>query len=766
MRLTDQAGNVGAESTSAYVLDTGPPNTVLLTGPTSPGRTSSPVWQIVGDSDAVLECRLTGPGISAPAFAPCAATAGVPGSGTFTAQLTVAEGVFVLTARSRDSAGNLGPESTSSYTLDTVAPAAPSVPRPPLPNDREPTILWTFTSEVGTTALCTLTSGAQVNRAESVCASPYSTDLGPFGDGTYQLVVRVVDAAGNTSPSVAGQYVLDRTPSQSPSIVASPANRSPDTTPTWRVALASPADLLECRLVGLAGSDWTGCGASGTREAVALTFDLAPATSGTYVLQVREVAPRKDPSPVTSSGTYTLDLTAPWTVDVVPPQPQRDKTHLPVFQVIRQPQDSSGNSLTCQATRFDGGPAVVTPCGVGDNTVDLSVAAPPVGALTGDGDVVLTVRTQDGAGRLGPRSSATYHYDDLAPAAPTLLALGADRGYTGDLTWSFTTADPDDVFVCRVVRGLVAGPTAPALAPCTSPWAVTLPTTGAWTFEVASVDVVGTRSDATSTSSYTYLAAVPSLLPRGPVAGTDATPRWTFPVPRGLTATCSVTGPGGVSVASARDCSQGTFTLALPEVAGSYTLAVVLSDGFSQGRPGLTSYAYTSPVRGGLLGQPAPAGPGVGPGPSRGGPGGGAGVPRPVGPGPVAGGPADRPAPTAADLVPRGPGVAAPPVTAIRRPGATAVLPALPTPNLDEVPRIIGKAITDLGRRPTIPLVLLGLVVGFLLLQNRIDRRDPKLAEAPMGAEPELDFGPVLSRGPGRPGQMAPGQIAPGGIRP
>lgn len=43
-------------------------------------------------------------------------------------------------------------------------------------------------------------------------------------------------------------------------------------------------------------------------------------------------------------------------------------------------------------------------------------------------------------------------------------------------------------------------------------------------------------------------------------------------------------------------------------------------------------------------------------------------------------------------------------------------------------------------RRPQLPIVLL-LVVGlFLLAQNRIDRRDPKLADAPLEAEPELAF--------------------------
>jgi hypothetical protein len=44
--------------------------------------------------------------------------------------------------------------------------------------------------------------------------------------------------------------------------------------------------------------------------------------------------------------------------------------------------------------------------------------------------------------------------------------------------------------------------------------------------------------------------------------------------------------------------------------------------------------------------------------------------------------------------------------------------------------------------------LLLALVVGlFLLVQNRIDRRDPKLALAAVGADDMVDFLPPPSRG-------------------
>ena len=46
--------------------------------------------------------------------------------------------------------------------------------------------------------------------------------------------------------------------------------------------------------------------------------------------------------------------------------------------------------------------------------------------------------------------------------------------------------------------------------------------------------------------------------------------------------------------------------------------------------------------------------------------------------------------------------------------------------------------------QPALPLTLLVLVFAFLLVQDRIDRRDPKLAAAPLEPEPDLEFGPAL----------------------
>lgn len=64
----------------------------------------------------------------------------------------------------------------------------------------------------------------------------------------------------------------------------------------------------------------------------------------------------------------------------------------------------------------------------------------------------------------------------------------------------------------------------------------------------------------------------------------------------------------------------------------------------------------------------------------------------------------------------------------------------------DKLAPVIREAVTGTITRPTLPLALLAVVVLFLLAQNRIDRRDPKLASAPVEAEPELDFTLIVRR--------------------
>jgi hypothetical protein len=66
--------------------------------------------------------------------------------------------------------------------------------------------------------------------------------------------------------------------------------------------------------------------------------------------------------------------------------------------------------------------------------------------------------------------------------------------------------------------------------------------------------------------------------------------------------------------------------------------------------------------------------------------------------------------------------------------------PAADVRGLGELIERIARVAAEVGKRSAFPIGLLGLVLGFLSIQNRIDRRDPKLALAPVYPTPDLPF--------------------------
>ncbi|MCW2672690.1 MAG: putative internalin [Frankiales bacterium] len=713
----DPAGNASVPVTSDYALDTTAPRAVLVTDPATPSSVRTPTWSLEGDSDSVLECRFEGPTGASTGFATCPGSG--QGVGSFTANLAAADdGTYVLTVRSRDAAGNLGLETSSSYVLDTVAPAAPTAPHASDPSPSRVTqVTWTFAGEAGTTSLCTLTTAAAVMVAEHPCASPVLTDLSGAPDGDYTLSVRSQDTAGNLGQPSFGHHVLDATPPAPPLVTKTPGSPGPDVNPVWEVDKSDVVDTLECQLVGMSGSSWTTCSDP-------VSYDLAPATVGSYTLQVRETDPAGNASGVTSAPIYQYDSSAPTTPEVSPPRPSPGNATAPVFRIARGTGDTDTASLRCTVTRFDGLPATVSPCAFGSSTVTLAGLLPRT-----EGPVTLTVRGVDAAGNVGGAASATYLYDGRPPGPAAVRLLTDPRGVTPRVTWSFSGADDVAGFRCALAR---AG-TGPALSrslPCTSPHSALLSQTGTWALTVWALDRAGNASAGTS-STYTFASPVPAITDlHTPPPGPDSTPTWTFTVPRGYVAECIVAAVNGTVLAESA-CSIGRYTADLSRSPhGQYVLAVQLLDArgnegpFTQSRP----YRYQSAVRppgvgltgpvSGTHGHPTGTTPPVPP------------SPRVSPPGGVAPHQPHQP-PTAAATMPRSA------VDVLTQPG---LLPHLGTEQL-------GRTLQQVARKPALPLVLVVVVVGFLLVQNRIDRRDPKLASAPVGAEPELDFGPTLGSG-------------------
>lgn len=773
VRLTDLAGNTGAAVGADYVYDTSAPAVVQVTPPSSPGNARTPEWLLTPEPGAALECRFA----AARVFTGCAL------DGRYVSDLTTApDSSYPLAVRAVDVAGNVGSAVSTTYVLDTAAPSAPVVAAPASPAS-DPTPTWVWAGEPGARSSCVLTWAAGI-ATSSACAAPFSSTLP--ADGSYTLTVRLTDAAGNRSEAGPASYLLDTAAPAAP-VLAGPSTPSSLTSPFFSFTAESGA-AVQCRLssgrtartLAPPPADWQPCAGS---------MQVVVGDPGTYRLEVRATDAAGNGSPA-SSYDYVYDPAAPaGLVDLVlPTSPDSQRRPRWTFTA------PAGARTTCELSGPDGRRLESTPCSAGfEPAVPLSV----------DGDHLLRVLVVDVNGNRGV-NTLLYQLDATGPAAPSVTpVLGTGR--TGQVQWGWT-GEAGTTWQCRLLRN---GEVAQDWAVCgPGPTLLNRWGEGAFVLEVVGTDAVGNRG-LVGRGRYTWDATGPAALgltTSAPASGSLRTLLWSFPVPADArTVTCGVRRDGAF-IAQPTGCS-GSYLMNLSgQPDGSYALVVVFVDAAGNmteqtGRYVLTSTGPSVP-RPAPAPTPAPGGGGSGGGSGDGGSSGGGG-----GSGAGTGGTGNGPTgmgdgsgggsfgATGPALLDGGSRLAAPgeaPALRLapieRSTGVEAGVGSLPggvaRTSLGELPpAAVGgppqeqderrgsdrpglylagggltgaravEALRDVAgetiRQPQIPIALL-LVVGlFLLVQNRIDRRDPKLAGAPLEAEPELVFTP-------RPGHVPP----------
>ncbi len=822
IRNHDQAGNHSVPVTATYVLDRHAPDPPTITGPPSPSNVLSPVWTITGEPKSTTECRL-----DAGAWAPC--------DGTFTTTFGPgSDGVHTLSARSTDTAGNLGGEATATYVLDTTAPAAPEITGEPADPSSSPLPSWTFTVEPLAGAQCSVDGGPW-----SPCSSPNTVDLTTAADGPHTLAVRAVDAVGNQGPVASSTFTLDRTAPPAPVITAGPPSPGSSRTVTWaftapegttttcRIDLqdpipcdgaltttltddgthrfavrardlagnlsgaavatyvldtvaptapaitgepASPSNVrtpqwtfaVEAGSAGqcsLDGAGWVGC-------ATSFSADLSGAGDGPHTFAVRSVDAAGNTGPP-AVDTFVLDTTAPASPQITDRPPASSADDTPTWTFAVDPD------ATAQC-RVDDGPW--GPC---SSSLTADLTGDP------DGTHSLEVRAVDGVGNVGPVAVAAYDLDRQAPAAPTFTSEPLSPGNDVDPTWTFTF-EPGTTAWCTLDGG-----TAEA---CPGTFGQSLAgDEGEHSVTIVVVDAAGNRSPevtVTYTLDTTAPAAPVILAPRTP--GNDSQPEWSISAEAGTVTECTFDdGPVqscGALFAVDLTGQDGTHRLAVVarDAAGNTSVAstsVYVLDTVAPAAPILTHtpdasawvWRFTlepgaraecsvdgNPWRAcasGLAGGPAdrtvrfevravdqaanrspvtgttvtptratgPAPGGAGPTPSQGG-GGGSGPLEPeAGPTPV-------PPPTAEPdpVLPR-------PVGEGLTPRPDPVLPRDPllrNPD-NRLSNAVAELLQSAAETTTIPVLVLLVVLTFVAVQNRIDRRDPKLLHVPVRDEPE-----------------------------
>jgi hypothetical protein len=227
------------------------------------------------------------------------------------------EGLNTVKVRQVDKAGNVSPESTLEFTLDTTLPVAPAVS---LAND-------TNIPDDGITSDGTLLAATTgPNAVEATAALQYSTTGGKTWAGSFapkagsnSVLVRQVDVAGNNSPATTIKFTFDATAPAAPQVVlaADTGTSKTDRTtangglsfvnPTTKKATVETGSTVEYSVLQQNGVTWSDWSAS-----------FVP-VEGANSVKVRQTDKAGNQSPASTPLVFTLVQQAPTITAVTAP---------------------------------------------------------------------------------------------------------------------------------------------------------------------------------------------------------------------------------------------------------------------------------------------------------------------------------------------------------------------------------------------------------------------------------------------------------------
>lgn len=385
---------------------------LILNGPVAESGSAGATFIFSGAPGATFSCRLDSnpPGNC---LSPVSYSGLTEGSHTFSVTQSVGG----------------GPESASAsraWTVDTVAPLAPTVSAAPASPTRLKTASFTLSGEFNATLSCSLDGSPA-----SACSSTYPVT--GLGDGPHSLTVFQTDRAGNRSAEALREWTVDTVPPEPPKVDGGPASLT-----NARSAIVSFSGEIgataSCRLDldGLPGV-WSSC---------VSPVVFSGLTDGDYRLLIAV----RDKAGNDSAPTETL-----WTVDTVAPAAPRidsrpDSSFPDPVEITFSGE--ADNALECRLEGPDTG-GVWEPC-----------SSPFRGSQTKDGSYRFLIRQSDPAGNTSATDSLSWVLDRTAPLAPELE--GGPNGPVNTRLAEFTIIGETGALAeCLLEAGEGAGQWAP-----------------------------------------------------------------------------------------------------------------------------------------------------------------------------------------------------------------------------------------------------------------------------------------------------------------
>jgi large repetitive protein len=556
VRQTDLAGNEGPYETDDFKLDRVAPAAPSIDSRPA-DNVSNPVvqWTFSGESTASSECLVVRPNGTEITDASCTSPKSVDLS-------SESDGTYTFKVRQTDEAGLKSSYTSDTFTLDRVAPAAPTITAAPPAHSNDATPEWDFTGEPGGSFECVLVRPGGEEISASNCAAPKSYNLAGNIDGLYTFKVRQIDAAGTAGPFATSSYTLDRLSPVAPVIGTRPNNSTNDSDPVWTFTGELGASY-ECALILTDGTERIDAPCVSPTS-----FSLNEDPDGNYTFKVRQT------DLAGNTGPYATD---DFILDRVAPDPPVITSRPPNFTNDATPRwtfTGDGNPpFECQLTYPDGTVVDRQPCSSPD-TWDLS-ALP-------DGTYTYNVRQLDDAGNKSVYTTDAFTLDRVAPLAPAITSQPPDWTNDPTPTWGFT-GEFAAVYECVLVRP----DGTESRSSCTSPkeYALGAEPDGLYTFKVRQTDRAG-NTGPFATDTFTLdrqVPVAPSITGRPANATPDEDPEWTFTGESGASFECVLVRPDGSEVSTYPCTSPASFPMA-DEVDGDYTFKVRQID--AAGNPG------------------------------------------------------------------------------------------------------------------------------------------------------------------------------------
>jgi Bacterial Ig-like domain len=359
-----------AEASHSWTIDTVGPTTTIDAMPDHSTNDTTPTFTFTSEAGSTFACKL-----DIGDFVACSSPTGYP---------SLLDGSHAFVVRATDALGNTGPVASYTWTIDTIAPAAPVITDKPssLSKSSSPSFSFT-TSESGT--FCRLDAAAP-----APCSSPIS--YGTLPDGPHTFGVKAIDPADNASEETSYTWTIE-TRAPTTALISAPPGLSSISAATFTFSADEPSSF-EC---ALDGRGFEQCSSPATYHGLG---------DGQHAFSVRARDAVGNFSPVVSHA-WAIDTTAPETTLASAP-----KAVTTAASATFTFSASEAGSFEC---RLDGAPFAL--CG-----------SPKSYGGLGKGDHRFEVRAIDAAGN-ADAIPALHEWKIQAPARTIATsALLAPRG--------------------------------------------------------------------------------------------------------------------------------------------------------------------------------------------------------------------------------------------------------------------------------------------------------------------------------------------------